>query len=414
MRKIFSAVLAGLLAITVVSCSDEQEDLDYTKNDKISVEMISAPNTTRSTSASVEQGEGLYRVSCKGTSYDVMMLPSTAQKLNGSSSKDGWQTKKLYGFTSMEDDRNGTKGGKAYQLAISAKDAKKYGLAQGIYIVKSVLYVNKCTLPANCEIAQGEVNENIMARNPSNRNTYGFSITRSGTNVTVKTAGTWVMSTSGGATVNKAIPVSKEKMQFNVAYLDIDQSIYPAVGEIQKVAYTPTSNTVSVDYTLKFAQNPTIKIRDYWNNTIIKSVAVTNSSSAKNIKLNVKLKDDYRYDIVLVENGKDLSVKNLSTVAVDSDGPAYTNNQITNLWYDSSTNKINVDFQLKKSGVTVGFKLLSTKSGSWYDGGSWYCPQNSGSYFINVPNETGNVLYVVVLTINGTEDGASKQVVVSR
>ena len=416
MKKIFSAVLAGLLAITVISCSDEQDDLDYTKNDKISVEMISATNTTRSTSASVAQGEGLYRVSYQGISYDVMMSPSKAQKLNGSSSKNGWQTKKLYGFTSMEDDRNGLQGGKNYQLAISSKNSKEYGLAPGIYIAKSVLFVNKCKIPESCEIAQGEVNENIMGKDPSNRNTRGFSITRSGTDVIVKTAGTLIRCNSGGATVNKAYPVSKEKMEFNIAYLDINDPISDPVGDIQKVAYTPGSKTVSVDYTLKYAQNhPTIKIRDHWYNTIIKSVEVTNSRETKNIKLeNVQLKDDYRYDVVLVENGKDLSVKNLSTTAVDSDGPAYASNQITNLWYDSSTNKINVDFQLKRSGATVGFRLLSTKSGSWYDGGSWYCPQNCGSYFINVPNETGNVLYIVVLTINGAEDGATKQIVVSR
>ena len=190
----------------------------------------------------------------------------------------------------------------------------------------------------------------------------------------------------------------------------------PATGEIKLVEYVPNNRSVTVDYTLKNAKNnPTVFIRDHWYDTVVSSVKVTNSSTTKTIKLeNVQLKDNYRYDVVLADNGEELYVKNLSTTAVDSDGPAYTNNQITNLWYDRSTNKINVDFQLKRSGVTVGFRLLSTKSGRWYEGGSWYCPQNSGGYFINVPNETGNVLYIVVLTINGTEDGATKQIVISR
>ena len=190
----------------------------------------------------------------------------------------------------------------------------------------------------------------------------------------------------------------------------------PATGEIKLVEYVPNNRSVTVDYTLKNAKNnPTVFIRDHWYDTVVSSVKVTNSSTTKTIKLeNVQLKDNYRYDVVLADNGEELYVKNLSTTAVDSDGPAYTNNQITNLWYDRSTNKINVDFQLKRSGATVGFRLLSTKSGSWYNGGSWYCPQNCGSYFINVPNETGNVLYIVVLTVNGTEDGATKQIVISR
>ena len=187
-------------------------------------------------------------------------------------------------------------------------------------------------------------------------------------------------------------------------------------GEIKLVEYVPNNRSVTVDYTLNNAnKNPTVFIRDHWYNTIVGSMAVTNSSATKTIKFeNVQLKDNYRYDVVLADNGEELYVKNLSTTAVDSDGPAYANNQITNLWYDRSSNKINVDFCLKRSGATVGFRLLSTKSGRWYSGGSWYCPQNCGSYFINVPNETGNVLYIVVLTVNGAEDGATKQIVISR
>ena len=396
MRKIFSAVLAGLLAITVISCSDEQDDLDYTKNNKISVEMISAPNTTRSTSASVAQGEGLYRVSYQGTSYDVMMLPSKAQKLNGSSSKNGWQTKKLYGFTSMEDDRNGLKGGKNYQLAISSKNSKEYGLAPGIYIAKSVLFVNKCKLPANCEITQGEVDENIMGKNPSNRDTRGFSITRSGTDVIVKTAGTWIISTSGGATVNKAIPVSKEKMQFNIAYLDIDAPISDPVGDM-KVAYTPGSNTVSVDYTLKFAQNPMIQIRDYKNSAIIiKSVPVTNTSSTKNIKLeDVQLKDKYWYNVVLTDNGRDIKSYEISTCC--SNG----------LKLAKEGNSIKVDFTLRDTGVNVRIVLydLKTYTTKNVDLGTW--SEHTGTTYIGITPPNGPATYVATLIVNGVSvDGA--------
>ncbi len=390
MRKIFSAVLAGLLAITVISCSDEQDDLDYTKNDKISVEMISAPNTTRSTSASVAQGEGLYRVSYQGTSYDVMMLPSKAQKLNGSSSKNGWQTKKLYGFTSMEDDRNGLKGGKNYQLAISSKNSKEYGLAPGIYIAKSVLFVNKCKLPTNCEITQGEVNENIMGRNPSNRNTRGFSITRSGTDVIVKTAGTWILCTSGGATVNKAIPVSKDKMVFNIAYLDINDPISDPVGDM-KVAYTPGSNTVSVDYTLKFAQNPMIQIRDYKNSAIIiKSVRVTNTSSTKNIKLeDLQLKDKYWYNVVLTDNGRDIKSYEISTCCPDG------------LKLSKVGNRIKVDFTLQDKGVNVEIVLYDLKTYTTKNVNLGIWPEHTGTTYIGVSPSNGPASYVATLFVNG-------------
>lgn len=395
MRKIFSAVLTGLLAITVISCSDEQDDLDYTKNNKISVEMISAPNTTRGTSASVAEGEGLYRVSCQGKSYDVMMLSSTAQKLNSSSSKNGWRTKKIYGFTSMEDDRNGLKGGDTYKLSISSQKAKEYGLAPGVYFAKSVLFVNKCKLPANCEVTQGEVDENKMGYNPSNRKTRGFSITRSGTDVIVKTAGTWILYTSGGATVNKPIPVSKEKMEFDIAYLDIDEPISDPVGYIQTVSYTPGSKTVYVDYTLKFAQNPTIGIYDESGKKLLKSVKIANSSTTKCASIYDAVEPNKTYQAYICENGEKTSIY----YTFDTNDIV---DKIVSLKYDG---RIMVDFTIKKTG-DVGFKLISTRTGKTYDYYYGYCGQQHGTYNLTIPSDDnggyhGSIIYVVMLTVDG-------------
>ena len=108
----------------------------------------------------------------------------------------------------------------------------------------------------------------------------------------------------------------------------------------------------------------------------------------------------------------------ISTVGGEGDGTVtYPDNQITNLWYDRSTNQINVDFQLKTSGVNVQLKAMDTRQGGtwdqWISGRTWYCSQSSGSDFITVPSYNGTVMYVVFLYVNGSPS-ASKQIMVSR
>lgn len=188
-------------------------------------------------------------------------------------------------------------------------------------------------------------------------------------------------------------------------------------GTIQDVVYkpfAPSKYSVTLDYILNDAYNPVVDIYDLssGNKTLIKGgVAITNSSASKRIVIdNVPIEIGRLYDVVISANGGKWSIhKNLSTnIPVETQ-----TDKIANLRYDRGSNRLMVDFSLARSGVTVGFKLLSTKSGRWYDGGSWYDPQSYGTSNITVPSETGSVLYVVVLTVNG-KDVASKQIIISR
>ena len=197
-------------------------------------------------------------------------------------------------------------------------------------------------------------------------------------------------------------------------------------GKISDVAYSPSDRNITVDYVLKYDRKPTLKIYDHWTGDLVRSVAITNSASTKRINIkDIKLKDGYRYDVVICDNGVRTNItKDLSTTAVDTDGPTYNSTEIVDLGYNRSTNKIYVDFQLKTesllnrpNGAKVEIKLMSTKQGTSLSNlitdGAWYIKQNSGRGYVTVPSESGNVLYIVFLYVND-EIAASKQIVVSR
>ena len=197
-------------------------------------------------------------------------------------------------------------------------------------------------------------------------------------------------------------------------------------GKISDVAYSPSDRNITVDYVLKYDRKPTLKIYDHWTGDLVRSVAITNSASTKRINIkDIKLKDGYRYDVVICDNGVRTNItKDLSTTAVETDGPIYNSTEIVDLGYNRSTNKIYVDFQLKTNtyitnpnGAKVEIRLMSTKQGtsmsSLITDGAWYIKQGSGRGYVTVPSESGNVLYIVFLYVND-EIAASKQIVVSR
>lgn len=199
-------------------------------------------------------------------------------------------------------------------------------------------------------------------------------------------------------------------------------------GKISAVAYSPNDRNITVDYVLKYDRKPTLNIYDHWTENLIMKVAIPNSASTKRINIeNIKLKDGYRYDFVICDNGAKTNItKGLSTTAVDTDGPTYNSTEIVDLGYNRSTNKIYVDFQIKTAsfisrpdGAKVEIKLLPTSGRGGYtldnmkSDGPWYIKQNSGRGYVTVPQESGNVLYIVFLCVND-EIAASKQIVVSR
>lgn len=210
---------------------------------------------------------------------------------------------------------------------------------------------------------------------------------------------------------------SKEKPLNSCTYKIPIVPVPVVKGEIKDAVYTPSNNTIDVDYTLENAKSANINIYNASGKLIKNGGTIANSSSVKRITIeNVSFENGYYAEISAISSdGKKVTIRKfISTVAVDVVSPAYTDNEIRNMWYDRSTNRIYVDFNLKTSGVTVGLKLLSTKSGAgWSSGPSWYDMQSYGTAYVGVPSESGSVLYIVVLTVNG-KGVASKQIVISR
>ena len=188
-------------------------------------------------------------------------------------------------------------------------------------------------------------------------------------------------------------------------------------GEIKLATYTPQFNTLTVEYILKNAASANLTICDGSGREIKNCGTITNSSSTRKITIeNVQYVSEGYYAKISATPSKGQSktfTKFISMAGGDGNGPAYANDEIRNMWYDSSTGKINVDFNLKTSGVNVQLKVVDTRSGGWITGRTWYCPQNCGSDFISVPSYNGTVMYVVMLFVNGSP-AASKQIMVSR
>lgn len=193
--------------------------------------------------------------------------------------------------------------------------------------------------------------------------------------------------------------------------------IPPVEGEIKLATYTPQFNTLTVEYILKNAASANLTICDGSGREIKNCGTITNSSSTRKITIeNVQYVSEGYYAKISATPSKGQSktfTKFISMAGGDGNGPAYANDEIRNMWYDSSTGKINVDFNLKTSGVNVQLRVVDTRSGGWITGRTWYCPQNCGSDFISVPSYNGTVMYVVMLFVNGSP-AASKQIMVSR
>ena len=199
--------------------------------------------------------------------------------------------------------------------------------------------------------------------------------------------------------------------------IEIKIPIIEIEGEIKLATYTPQFNTLTVEYILKNAASANLTICDGSGREIKNCGTITNSSSTRKITIeNVQYVSEGYYAKISATPSKGQSktfTKFISMAGGDGNGPAYANDEIRNMWYDSSTGKINVDFNLKTSGVKVQLQVVDTRSGGWITGRTWYCPQNCGSDFISVPSYNGTVMYVVMLFVNGSP-AASKQIMVSR
>lgn len=190
----------------------------------------------------------------------------------------------------------------------------------------------------------------------------------------------------------------------------------PVEGEIKLATYTPQFNTLTVEYILKNAASANLTICDGSGREIKNCGTITNSSSTRKITIeNVQYVSEGYYAKISAtpSKGQSKTFTKFISMAGGDDGPAYANDEIRNMWYDSSTGQINVDFNLKTSGVNVQLQVVDTRSGGWITGRTWYCPQNCGSDFISVPSYNGTVMYAVILFVNGSP-AASKQIMVSR
>lgn len=217
MKKVFSIALAAM-ALTMISCSDEQEEFEK-NNDKIAVELLSSPNVTRSASTNnAENSEvpATYRVSYKGNSSNVQLLPSFAKTLQSASPSLTWQSKTLYGYTAMEPNPNGYKGGANYTRLITKKEATSLGIKNGYYICKEVFFTNTFELPSEMYFCmKGSVTPGRMGWDPENSGGYGFTLSQTGNKIVCKTRGYFIICDAAGAQYNMSAPARKLEFTFH-------------------------------------------------------------------------------------------------------------------------------------------------------------------------------------------------------
>lgn len=180
------------------------------------------------------------------------------------------------------------------------------------------------------------------------------------------------------------------------------------------ISYTPDNQySFTVDYNLKYARNPTIGIYDNGGTKLLKSVAITNSSSNKRITISNAVEPNNYYQVYICDNGVKTSIqKPLDTHIVAPPG-----NVITSITYEKGINRLYTQFSLKKTGVNVGFKVISTRTGKTYDYTFGRCDQFNGDKYLDLPsddaNYRGSIVYVVLLTVNGSVVD-SKQIMIAR
>ena len=159
--------------------------------------------------------------------------------------------------------------------------------------------------------------------------------------------------------------------------------------------YIENGNYAIVKYSLKYSRNnPTIAIYDE-TGTKIKSIPISNTSTTQTLYLYDTVEPNKTYHIYICENGVKTSI-NIPFITNTKE------DKITALKYNG---RIGIDFTLKKSGVNVGFKLISTRTGRTYDYTFGYCGQSTGSYSLSLPSDDngyhGSIVYVVLLVVDG-------------
>ena len=88
------------------------------------------------------------------------------------------------------------------------------------------------------------------------------------------------------------------------------------------------------------------------------------------------------------------------------------NDEITNVEYLRSSDRLKVDFRVKNSGQNVRVRVL-TSSGRTAISNIWNSAPTTGTLYVDAPSGYGSVIYVVLLEANN-RTVASKQIVISK
>lgn len=182
-------------------------------------------------------------------------------------------------------------------------------------------------------------------------------------------------------------------------------------GDLSSVAYSPdNANPIEVKYTLKYARKPSVDIYDSYGKKV-KSVSIANSSSPNRITIDgSQIEENKTYELYICDNGVKTSLHKPFTTQIVT--PPTTG--ITDLMYEKGGNRFWIKFSLKKRGVNVGFKLISTRTGKTYDYNYGYCTESESSYYMYMPSEDcSSGLYVILLTENGSIVD-NKQIMISK
>ncbi len=220
---------------------------------------------------------------------------------------------------------------------------------------------------------------------------------------------TWTgLNLTAGKTYTCEIYVDDKCLHTYTFKVPIPPVVNPTGAVNDVVPFVPSYNSVTVDYTLKDAQNATMTLYDEYNNKM-KSLSITNSSTSKRVVINnVSIAENRSYTIEISANGANGG-------KFSTRFPFYTRvtdkTKINGVAYEN--NKIRVDFTLKNSGVNVAFQLISTKTGRTYYTNWGYCGSSSGSAYLSVPSESGSNLYVILLMENGQVKD-DKQIMIAR
>lgn len=224
--KIFKNLTFISLALFLFSCSDEQESLSNHASNAVTVEIVPSQPSPR-TMAKTQDWDSMfiYNVRYKDILMDsVKLSPSYASKLMTASAIGEVQYLTLRGYTDIEKNPNGRKGGDNFACIFNSEGAKKFGMPAGTYICRDVYFINKYPLPTEDFVVKpnGSVTSENMGYIPGQKPTYGFELLKSGSTIVCKTEGTLILSDASGIELNRTYPVLAENMEFNVKYVIVD------------------------------------------------------------------------------------------------------------------------------------------------------------------------------------------------